>query len=202
MTVLIAGGGIGGLTLALSLHQIGVPATSVRERGRAEAARRRHQRAAACGARTDRARPARPARCVGRAHQRTRVFLQARQADLERAARHRGRLQMAAILDPSRHAAADPARCRDRTAGHGEHPHQPSSHRAGPRRPTASAPNSSTRRPANRPALRRRAVDRRRRHPFRGPRKTLSAGRPADLERPHPVARHHRRATRSSPAAP
>ena len=36
----------------------------------------------------------------------------------------------------------------------------------------------------------------------RGPRKTLSAGRPADLERPHPVARDHRRATPSLPAAP
>ena len=52
-----------------------------------------------------------------RAHQGTGVFFQARQTDLERAARHRGRLQMAAILDPSRHAAADPARRRDRTAG-------------------------------------------------------------------------------------
>ena len=62
MTVLIAGGGIGGLTLALSLHQIGVPAKVFESVAGAEAARRRHQRAAACGARVDRARPARPAR--------------------------------------------------------------------------------------------------------------------------------------------
>ena len=41
-------------------------------------------------------------------------------------------------------------------------------------------------------SLRRRAPDRRRRHPFRRARKTLSAGRTADLERPHPLARHHR----------
>ena len=34
--------------------------------------------------------------------------------------------------------------------------------------------------------------DRRRRHSFRNPRKALSAGGPADLERPHPLARHHR----------
>ncbi len=48
MTVLIAGGGIGGLTAALSLHQIGVPVRVFESVPRAQAARRRHQRAAAC----------------------------------------------------------------------------------------------------------------------------------------------------------
>ena len=41
-------------------------------------------------------------------------------------------------------------------------------------------------------SFRRRAADRGRRHPFGGARKTLSRRRPADLERAHPVARHHR----------
>ena len=40
---------------------------------------------------------------------------------------------------------------------------------------------------------RRHVADRRRRHSFGDPRKALSAGRPADLERAHPVARHHQR---------
>ena len=40
--------------------------------------------------------------------------------------------------------------------------------------------------------LRRRPADRRRRHPFGDARQALSAGRRADLERPHPVARRHR----------
>ena len=177
MTVLIAGGGIGGLTLALSLHQIGIPAKvfesvpelrplgvginvlphAVRElielglHDRLDAARRPHQGA--------------------------RVFLQARQADLERAARHRGRLQMAAVLDPSRHAAADPARCRDRTAGQREHSHQPSSlrlDRDGERR--ARRIHRQGDRQIARPS-RRRAVDRGRRHPFGGSRKALSAAK-------------------------
>ena len=39
---------------------------------------------------------------------------------------------------------------------------------------------------------RRRVADRRRRHPLRASAKALSAGRAADLERPHPLARHHR----------
>ena len=63
MTVLIAGGGIGGLTLALSLHQIGIAAKVFESVAGAQAARRRHQRAAARRARTDRTRPARQAGC-------------------------------------------------------------------------------------------------------------------------------------------
>ena len=152
MTVLIAGGGIGGLTLALSLHQIGVARQRVRERARAEAARRRHQRAAACGARADRARPARPARCRRRAHQRARLFLQARQADLERAARAsrpatNGR-NSRSIAAPCSRSCSTP-----RSSGSAATTSSPAIiSPAGPRRPTACAPNSSTRRPANRPA--------------------------------------------------
>ena len=152
MTVLIAGGGIGGLTLALSLHQIGVAAHSLRERARAEAARRRHQRAAACGARADRARPARPARCGRRAHQRAGLLLQARQADLERAAR------ASRPVTNGRNSRSIAARCSrscsmPRSSGSAATTSSPAIiSPAGPRPPTACAPNSSTRRPANRRA--------------------------------------------------
>ena len=117
MTVLIAGGGIGGLTLALSLHQIGVPVRVFESVPQLKplgvginvlphAVRELIElglldQLAAAGVR----------------YQGTRLFLQARPADLERAARAGGRLQMAAVLDPPRHAAADPARCRHERLG-------------------------------------------------------------------------------------
>jgi 2-polyprenyl-6-methoxyphenol hydroxylase-like FAD-dependent oxidoreductase len=121
MTVLIAGGGIGGLTLALSLHQIGVPAKvfesvselkplgvginvlphAVRELielGLLE-------KLDASGVRT---------------------------RELAYFSKHgkpiwsEPRGLEAGIFCSSRHAAADPAGHRDRTAGQGKHPDQPS----------------------------------------------------------------------------
>jgi len=52
-TVIIAGGGIGGLTMALTLHQIGVPCTVIEA---VEEMRRRHQHPTQCGTRTIRPR--------------------------------------------------------------------------------------------------------------------------------------------------
>src|SRR5260370_17576211 len=120
MTVLIAGGGIGGLTLALSLHQIGISAKvfeSVSElkpvgvgvNVRTHAVRELielglHDKLDAAGVRTKelayfskRGKP---------------IWSEPRGIE--------ARLQVAAVLDPPRHAATDPARCRDRTVGAGE----------------------------------------------------------------------------------
>src|ERR1700756_229153 len=109
MTVLVAGGGIGGLTLALSLHQIGISVRVFESVAELKPPWRRHQRPAACGARADRARLPRRARSGRRAHKGTRLFLETRQADLERAARAGCRLQVAAVFHPSRPAAQNPA---------------------------------------------------------------------------------------------
>ena len=54
--VIIAGGGIGGLATALTLHQIGVPCVVYRSGPRDAPARRRHQHAAQRGARALRSR--------------------------------------------------------------------------------------------------------------------------------------------------
>ncbi len=114
---------------------------SVRERVRAEAARRRHQRAAACGARTDRARPARPARRAGVRTKELAYFskhgkpIWSEPRGIEAGYKwpqfsiHRGTLQQI-LLD----AAIE-------RLGRREHSHQPSSDAAGPRPPTACAPH-------------------------------------------------------------
>jgi hypothetical protein len=99
--VIIAGGGIGGMATALSLHTAGLTdvevyesAASIRELGVGP------DPPAACGAGAGRARPARRAdrgRC--RAH-RAGIFHQARAANLGRAARSGGRAPLAAVGDP------------------------------------------------------------------------------------------------------
>ena len=117
MRIVIIGAGIGGLATALSLHAAGFRDVTVYERvQRAAAARRRHQPAAARGARADRARPRRRGRRDRRRAVTPRVLQPLRPADLERAARPRGRLPLAAALGAPRRVPAA-ARRRRATSG-------------------------------------------------------------------------------------
>ena len=192
MTVLIAGGGIGGLTLALSLHQIGVPAKvfesvpelkplgvginvlphAVRELIELGL----HDRLDASAVRTrELAYFSKHGKPIWSEPRGIEAGYKWPQFSI-----HRGTLQQI-LLD----AATERLGTENILTSHhltgwtetdGRRPRR--IHRQGHRQIDGRS--------------RRRAADRRRRHPFGGPRKALSAGRPADLERAHPLARHHR----------
>ena len=138
MTVLIAGGGIGGLTLALSLHQIGVAAKvfesvselkplgvginvlphAVRELIELGLLKQLD----ASGVRTkELAYFSKHGKPIWSEPRGIEAGYKWPQFSI-----HRGTLQQILL-----HTAADPARCRDRAAGRGEHPHQPSFERLG-----------------------------------------------------------------------
>ncbi len=106
MKAIIVGGGVGGLTTALMLHARGIDCEVFEQADTHPRARRRHQHAAAChqGA------GASSGCSTGSTRSRIRTYelylLQPlRPGDLARAARHRCRLRLSAILDPSRPAA-------------------------------------------------------------------------------------------------
>ena len=192
MAVLIIGAGIAGLTAALSLHQIGIEARVFESVDTIEplgvgintlphAVRELTELGLA-----DKA-------CRNRnPHRGTRLLLQARQADLDRAARPRRRLQLAAILHPSRHAADASAASSARAARCRSHRLRPPSRRlGGHRRRRPRVLHQSPHRREDRSAWRTAAG--RRWHPFRRARPTVSERRTTSMERRNPVARRHAR---------
>ena len=190
MTVLIAGGGIGGLTLALSLHQIGIPArvfesvSELRPLGVGinvlpHAVRELielglHDRLDASAVRTkELAYFSKHGKPIWSEPRGVEAGYKWPQFSI-----HRGQLQQLLLDTAIERLGRDNILTSHHLTGWTE-------------TPTVYAPSSSTRPPANRPALRRHTLDRRRRHSFGGARKALSARGPADLERAHPLARRH-----------
>ena len=201
MTVLIAGGGIGGLTLALSLHQIGVPCRifeSVPElkplgvgiNVLPHACRELIElglldQLDAAGVRTrEPAYFSKHGKPIWSEPRGLEAGYKWPQFSI-----HRGTLQQI-LLDT---VIARLGRGRD-----SDQPSSDSWTETAEWRPR----HSSTRPPEPAGQLQRRRADRGRRHPFGGAREALSGRRAAAVERPHPVARHHRSRCLPRPAAP
>ena len=192
MTVLIAGGGIGGLTLALSLHQIGIPARvfesvpELRPLGVGinvlpHAVRELielglHDRLDAHAVRTrELAYFSKHGKPIWSEPRGIEAGYKWPQFSI-----HRGTLQQILLDAAIERLGKENILTSHHLSGWTETDERRARriHRQGDRQIEGRS--------------RRRAADRRRRHPFGGPRKTLSAGRAADLERAHPVARHYR----------
>ena len=161
---------------------------ALRAGGRGARTRRRHQPAAARGQGAGRARPARAARRHRRAHPGADLLQPLRAADLGRAARARGGLRLAAVLDPSRPPAGPALPRRTGTARRRPDPSRASAGRlrAGRRRSHGTLRRRGR---CDTAALARRSPDRGRRHPLGGQGPAPPAGRPAQVERPHALAR-------------
>ena len=195
MRVLVAGGGIGGLTTALSLHEAGIDvvvyeaAPAMRELGVGINLLPHAVRAlSALGLQSA------LASTVDR-DARARLLHKARQTDLARAARPECRLPLATVFNPSRPIADDSRARRRGASGRVCHSHRPPPHpfRAG--RHGRDGPFRRSRKRSSRRQRPGRCVDRRRRHPLQGTRGALPGRGAAAIHRNHHVARHHRTGT-------
>ena len=151
MELIIIGGGIGGLTLALAAHAAKA-AARIRVFEAAPGyppARGRDQSRAACGE------GAEPARAAGRARRGRlpaaglRLLHPPRPTRLPRAMGARGRASMAAFFHSSRRPASGPAGCRARAPRAAKLHHRPPLHRHRAKRcgasPRASSPRTAPR---------------------------------------------------------
>ena len=200
MKVLVIGGGIGGLSTALSLHAAGIDVRVYESVAEIKRARRRHQFAAERGARVDRARRR---RCVGCDRDRdrgTRLLQQAWPAHLVRAARTCRRLCLAAIFHRSRRPAHDPVR-RGRGNASAPTTFLPATIWSRSSRTVRASRRTLSMATASRlPPQSGGRAGRLRRNPLGGADAALSERRTAGVERPYPMAR--RRRSRAFPDRP